>query len=241
MPPSSSPAAPLWSLPAITTSFLRSGMSTNRSAGSTMPFSGSRSVRSSHDCSPRDGPMPSGSCISMNRSIRSGTTSAMRMRAMPVCALITFFSIPRRHSGWQAPASIETYAAGKERAITNPPGWRCGTSDPSRPWRATATEFNGYGQARASERRWTMPTRILVKTTIGPVMDDWHVGRFSLLIDHLRSLRDSSGAVLYDVAARDRSVNQDGDDTDLVQVARGAYDQLWLIGADETGALTTGD
>src|SRR5882757_3136541 len=153
MPPSSSPVAPRWSLPAITTSFLRSGMSTNRSAGSTMPFSGWRYVRRSHDCSPRDGPMPYGSCIPMNRSIRSGITSAMRMRAMPACALITCFSIPRRHSGWQAPASIETYEAGRERAITHPPGWSCGTSDPSRPWRATPTEFNGYGQARASDRK----------------------------------------------------------------------------------------
>src|SRR5882757_9296803 len=70
-----------------------------------------------------------------------------------------------------------------------------------------------------------MPTRILVKTTIGPVMDDWHVGRFSLLTDHLRSLRDSSGGVLYDVAARDRSVNQEGEDTDLVQLAHGAHEQ----------------
>jgi hypothetical protein len=86
-----------------------------------------------------------------------------------------------------------------------------------------------------------MPTRILVKTTIGPVADDWHVGRFSLFTDHLRSLKDSSGVVLYDVVARDRSENQKGDDTDLVQLANGAYDQLWLIGADETGALTSGD
>ena len=86
-----------------------------------------------------------------------------------------------------------------------------------------------------------MPTRILVKTTIGPVADDWHVGRFSLLTDHLRSLKDSAGGALYDVVARDRSENQNGDDTDLVQLASGAYDQLWLIGADETGALTSAD
>src|SRR6202165_690987 len=86
-----------------------------------------------------------------------------------------------------------------------------------------------------------MPTRILVKTTIGPVADDWHVGRFSLLTDHLRSLKDSSGGVLYDVVARDRSENQKGDDTDLLQLANGAYDQLWLIGTEETGALTSGD
>ena len=86
-----------------------------------------------------------------------------------------------------------------------------------------------------------MPIRILVKTTIGPVADDWHVGRFSLLTDHLRSLKDSSGGSHYDVAAYDRRVNQQGDDTDLVQLAHAAYDQLWLIGADETGALTSGD
>jgi hypothetical protein len=86
-----------------------------------------------------------------------------------------------------------------------------------------------------------MPTRILVKTTIGPVADDWHVGRFSLLTAHLRSLKDSSGGALYEVVARDRSENQKGDDTDLVQLANGAYGQLWLIGADETGALTSGD
>src|SRR5467141_1273012 len=77
-----------------------------------------------------------------------------------------------------------------------------------------------------------MPTRILVKTTIGPVADDWNVGRFSLLTDHLRSLKDSSGRALFGVVARDRSENQQGDDTDLVQLANGAYDQLWLIGAD---------
>jgi hypothetical protein len=86
-----------------------------------------------------------------------------------------------------------------------------------------------------------MPTRILVKTTIGPGADDWHVGRFSLLTAHLRSLKGSSGGALYDVVARDRSENQKGDDTDLAQLANGAYDQLWLIGADETGALSSGD
>lgn len=86
-----------------------------------------------------------------------------------------------------------------------------------------------------------MPTRILVKTTIGPVADDWHVGRFSLLTGLLRSLKDSSGGVLYEVVARDRSENHNGDDSDLLQLANGAYDQLWLIGTDVTGALTSGD
>jgi hypothetical protein len=86
-----------------------------------------------------------------------------------------------------------------------------------------------------------MPTRILVKTTIGPVVDDWHVGRFSLLTNHLRSLKDSSGGVLCEVVARDRIENQTGDDVDFAELADGAYEQLWLIGADETGALTSTD
>lgn len=86
-----------------------------------------------------------------------------------------------------------------------------------------------------------MATRILVKTTIGPVADDWHVGRFSLLTNHLRLLKDSSGSVLYQVDARDRIENEKSDDGDLAQLAKGVYDQLWLIGADETGALTSAD
>ena len=64
-----------------------------------------------------------------------------------------------------------------------------------------------------------MPTRILVKTTNGPVVDDWHVGRFSLLTNHLRSLKDSSGGVLCEVVARDRIENQNGDDVDFAELA----------------------
>jgi hypothetical protein len=86
-----------------------------------------------------------------------------------------------------------------------------------------------------------MATRILLKTTIGAIENDWNVGRFSLLAQHLRSLRDPSGSALYDVVARNRSENVAGDDVDLAELAGGAYDQLWLIGTDVTGALTTGD
>jgi hypothetical protein len=86
-----------------------------------------------------------------------------------------------------------------------------------------------------------MPTRILLKTTIGAIENDWNVGRFSLLDEYLRSLRDASGVQLHEVVARNRVENAAGDDVDLVELAEGAYDQLWLIGADETGALTAGD
>jgi hypothetical protein len=86
-----------------------------------------------------------------------------------------------------------------------------------------------------------MSTRILLKTTIGTVEDDWNVGRFSLLANHLRSLEGPSGRLAYDVVARDRSADASGDDVDLTQLAHGAYDQLWLIAADQTGALTRAD
>src|SRR5215469_16387787 len=86
-----------------------------------------------------------------------------------------------------------------------------------------------------------MPTRILLKTTISAIENDWNIGRFSLLAEHLRSVRDASGDPLYEVVARDRVENADHDDVDLVELAGGAYDQLWLIGTDVTNALTAGD
>src|SRR5438067_12403025 len=86
-----------------------------------------------------------------------------------------------------------------------------------------------------------MQTRILLKTTIGPVADDWNIGRFSLLAEHLRGLTDPAGASLYHVVARDRIEHSQGHDTDLEEAARGAYGQLWLIAVDATGALTQVD
>jgi len=86
-----------------------------------------------------------------------------------------------------------------------------------------------------------MRTRILLKTTIGPVTDDWNITRFSLLAEHLRGLTDPAGASLYEVVARDRIEHNQGHDTDLEEAARGAYDQLWLIAVDATGALTQVD
>lgn len=86
-----------------------------------------------------------------------------------------------------------------------------------------------------------MQTRILLKTTISAIPDDWNVGRFSLLVEHLRALTDSSGRTLYDVFARDRVEDGARRDADLEDAAAGAYDQLWLIAADTTGALTSED
>ena len=82
--------------------------------------------------------------------------------------------------------------------------------------------------------------RILLKTTIRAAPDDWHVGRFSLLAGHLASLR-RSGQSIYEVTARDRVANESGDDLDLGRLAAGDFDQLWLIAADDSGALTPAD
>ncbi len=87
----------------------------------------------------------------------------------------------------------------------------------------------------------TRPQRILLKTTIPTLEDDWHVGRFSLLADHLAGLTGGDGAALYVVTAHDRIETPAGDDADLAAAAEGAYDQLWLFGVDVTGALTDAD
>ena len=83
--------------------------------------------------------------------------------------------------------------------------------------------------------------RILLKTTIGPVADDWNIDRFSLLTRHLASRRDPGGSPLYEVVAADRRENGDGDDSDLSGLAAGTFDQLWLFAVDVAGALTRRD
>lgn len=86
-----------------------------------------------------------------------------------------------------------------------------------------------------------MPQRILLKTTIPTTADDWHIGRFSLLAAHLAGLTDEGGAPLYAVTGRDRVETPDGDDADIAAAADGAYDQIWLLAVDVTGALTEAD
>src|SRR5262245_29594443 len=83
--------------------------------------------------------------------------------------------------------------------------------------------------------------RILLKTTIPFTTDAWHIGRFSLLERHLRSLIEPDGSALYEVDARDRVEDAAGGDVDLQAASEGAYDQVWLFGTDATGALTEAD
>jgi hypothetical protein len=73
--------------------------------------------------------------------------------------------------------------------------------------------------------------RILVQTTIQFAEDDWHVGRFSLLVRHLRERG-------YEVVARDRATPAGIDDPFLVGFSRRDFDQLWLIAVDVGDGIT---
>jgi hypothetical protein len=76
--------------------------------------------------------------------------------------------------------------------------------------------------------------RILLKTTIPYTEDDWHIGRFSRLVRHLKG----EG---HEVTARDRVGDVHGNDVDLIRLAEGEWRQLWLFAVDATGALTATD
>ena len=83
--------------------------------------------------------------------------------------------------------------------------------------------------------------RILLQTTIPYNEDDWHVGRFSLLSDHLSSLKDEQGGPLCEVTTRNREANTSGDDPVLSQLDTSDFDQLWLIAVDTGQGLSVGD
>jgi hypothetical protein len=87
----------------------------------------------------------------------------------------------------------------------------------------------------------TRPIRILLQTTIPWTEDDWHVGRFSLLGEHLRGLRDAGGRPVCEVMARDRLTNGDGDDEVLSRLDTTDFDELWLFAVDAGDGLTVAD
>jgi len=76
-----------------------------------------------------------------------------------------------------------------------------------------------------------MPTRILLQTTIRPEPDNWHIGRFSRLRDHLASLEG------VHVTARDRAAPPGETDPVLGGLDRSDFDQLWLFAVDEGDGL----
>lgn len=84
------------------------------------------------------------------------------------------------------------------------------------------------------------PIRILLQTTIPNVEDDWHIGRFSMLADHLAGLKDARGRPLYLVTARDREAAS-GPDPVLSSLDESGFDQLWLFAVDTGGGLDKAD
>jgi hypothetical protein len=85
------------------------------------------------------------------------------------------------------------------------------------------------------------PVKILLQTTIPSIEDDWNINRFSLLRDHLSSIRDDDGQPLYDITARDRKTNQDGSDDLLRTLDTTDFSELWLFAVDQGDGLSVAD
>jgi hypothetical protein len=78
------------------------------------------------------------------------------------------------------------------------------------------------------------PIRILLQTTIPRIEDDWHIGRFSRLRDHLASLDG------VEVTARDRAAPPGETDPVLGGLEASDFNELWLFAVD-TGDGLNGD
>src|SRR6185369_14232454 len=85
------------------------------------------------------------------------------------------------------------------------------------------------------------PIQILLQTTIPAVEDDWNIDRFSLLRKHLSSLTNEQGTPLYQVTARNREKNSNGDDPLLSTLDETDFDELWLFAVDTGNGLTKTD
>src|SRR6266852_6871335 len=83
--------------------------------------------------------------------------------------------------------------------------------------------------------------QVLLQTTIGPVKDDWNIDRFSLLREHLSSITDDQGNVLYEVTARNREIGPEGNDEVLSGLDQTEFDELWLFAVDTGDGLTVAD
>jgi len=87
----------------------------------------------------------------------------------------------------------------------------------------------------------TKPIQILLQTTIPRAADDWDIARFSLLREHLASLRDEAGNPLCEVTPRDRERDAEGNDPLLSALDRSDFDELWLFAVDTGDGLTAAD
>src|ERR1041384_3385870 len=84
------------------------------------------------------------------------------------------------------------------------------------------------------------PIHILLQTTIPNIQDDWNIDRFSLLREHLASIKNGDAPV-YKVTARNREVNAQGDDAILSVLDTTDVDELWLFAVDTGHGLTVPD
>jgi hypothetical protein len=84
-------------------------------------------------------------------------------------------------------------------------------------------------------------TKILLQTTIPTVANDWNIGRFDLLRRHLGGLRGADGALRFDVVARDRQPDAQGNDPVLSALGDSDIDQLWLFAVDLGDGLAAAD
>src|SRR5258707_14506754 len=82
------------------------------------------------------------------------------------------------------------------------------------------------------------PLRVLLQTTIPPITDDWHIGRFRLLCDYLAGLTDTEVRPLCEVIARDRAAPPGNDDPVLRGIDRSDIDQVWLFAVHAGDGLT---
>jgi hypothetical protein len=85
------------------------------------------------------------------------------------------------------------------------------------------------------------PIRILLQTTIPATEDDWCIERFSLLRDHLASIRNDRGTPAYEVTARNRVTDAEGNDPVLSELDATDFDELWLFAVDTGNGLTAAD
>lgn len=84
------------------------------------------------------------------------------------------------------------------------------------------------------------PIRILLQTTIPPTVNDWSIGRFSMLRDYLAGLAGADGSPLCAVTARDRAA-PGGPDPLLSTIDRSDFDELWLFAVDTGDGLDAED
>jgi hypothetical protein len=83
--------------------------------------------------------------------------------------------------------------------------------------------------------------KILLQTTIPSVEDDWNINRFSLMSEYLSSLSNGNGTRLFEITARDRETDGDGDDRILSRLDDTDFGEVWLFAVDKGDGLSVRD